>query len=42
MFKLFGTEIKNKKIITFESGHFVPDHEIIKYSMDWFNSVDPN
>ena len=42
MFKLFGTGVNNKKIITFESGHFVPGHEIIKYSVDWFNSIDPD
>ncbi|MDP6133685.1 MAG: SUMF1/EgtB/PvdO family nonheme iron enzyme [Candidatus Marinimicrobia bacterium] len=41
MFKLFGTDIHNKKVISFESGHFVPRHELIKHSVDWFNSIDP-
>ncbi len=37
MFNLLGTPAKDKKIITYETGHLVPRTELIKESLGWFD-----
>jgi predicted alpha/beta-fold hydrolase len=37
MFKLLGTDEKNKMMITYEGGHLVPRSELVKQSLFWFD-----
>jgi hypothetical protein len=36
-FKLLGTPEKDKKLIVYDSDHYVPRKELIKESLDWLD-----
>jgi formylglycine-generating enzyme required for sulfatase activity/predicted esterase len=37
LFELLGTSPENKRIFTYESGHFVPRDELIKETLNWLD-----
>ena len=37
MYNLFGTPLKDKKIIVYEAGHRVPRIELIKETLAWYD-----
>ncbi len=37
MFNLLGTQEKDKKIIAYKGGHYVPKSELMKESLFWFD-----
>jgi dienelactone hydrolase len=38
MFQLLGTSAANKRHVLFETGHFLPEHETARESLDWLRT----